>query len=166
MGIVLQRVNGPVNSDKRLTFSQALNRCQRDFLSSQFFLYQASEPFFFLDQKARGWQTVRQWETGNCKSRMIEQQIQSLGTGFYKVEGVGEFGVAPSELRGDDLIEAFGAKDREGFGSLGEVVAGQNAHQTQVMVAMEVRNKNVGDAGGFDLVSPHLDLCSFAAVYQ
>jgi len=97
---------------------------------------------------------------------MIEQQIQSVGPGFHKGERVGESGIAPAKLSGDDLVQTFGAKDCEWFGSLGEVVAGQHAHQTQIVIAMEMRNKDVGDAGGFDLVPPHLDLSSLSTVYQ
>lgn len=34
------------------------------------------------------------------------------------------------------------------------------------MVAVQVRNKNVGDLAAADLVLDHLDLCALAAIHQ
>lgn len=109
---------------------------------------------------------MRQRKTGNLESRMIEQDIQPVWSRLNKGKRVGELGVTPAKLRRNDFVQSLGTEDRQGFGSFGKVVAGQHTHQTEVMVPMQVGNKDVGNSGRFDLVSPHLDLRAFTAVYQ
>jgi hypothetical protein len=40
------------------------------------------------------------------------------------------------------------------------------AHESEVMIAMQVRNKHMRNAAAPDFILDHLDLCAFAAIYQ
>ena len=72
--------------------------------------------------------------------------------------------VAPPKLGGDDFIQPLRAVDSKWCGPFSQIEAGQNPHQSQVMIPMKVGNKNFVDFGGFDFKPPHLYLCRFSTI--
>lgn len=97
---------------------------------------------------------------------MVKQQILTAWNCLNKSERVGELGITPSKLCGDDFIQTLWSEYRQRLGSLCQVIAGQNTHQAQVMITVKVGNENMADPGRFDFELPHLDLCAFTTVYQ
>jgi hypothetical protein len=47
-----------------------------------------------------------------------------------------------------------------------EIEGSQYAHQSEKMITMYMRNKNMVELSSFDIVFGHLELCAFATIEQ
>jgi hypothetical protein len=75
-------------------------------------------------------------------------------------------GAAVFELERKNVSQAFGAVEVDGGRALLQVHGGKQAHQSKIMVTVEVTYKDVTNALMLYLVSHQLHLCTFAAIYQ
>jgi hypothetical protein len=81
-----------------------------------------------------------------------------------KVQGVWETDIGDSELKADDVLECGRGVDVEVLCAAQQTHRRQQTYKPEIMIAMEMRDKDVVDPGTPDLVFSHLHLGTFTAI--
>jgi len=74
--------------------------------------------------------------------------------------------VGDLQLHSDDLFERGRGMDMKILRASQQAHTGQQTNQPEIMITVQVRDKDVIDLAAADLVFRHLHLCSFPAVNE
>ena len=88
------------------------------------------------------------------------------GIQFLEVYFKGKKGVGMFKLQGEQLGQAWRAKDIDGGGALLQVHGREQAEEAEEMIAMQVTDKDITNALMLYFVTHQLHLCTFAAINQ
>src|SRR5580658_1621177 len=137
----------------------------------------------FAEDEAPAFDAVDNGETADFVTRFAEKNGRLVFEGrIERVEGlierseglikrmemqpVGEMDVGDLELEADDLLERGRGVDVKILCPAEEPHTGQEANQAKVVIAVQMRNKDMVDLAAADFVFGHLHLGPFAAIDQ